>query len=151
MLGWPTVLGGFYLWLEVGLYFPIEPKISGPHNSHSRGGGSPPLGLGWCCAGVGTAKNERDPPNRLAAVNTLCKNWARGHFTSPFGRHVGLYLPIEPQISGPHNSPSGVESVALWVGVAVVQGRYLPKMNEIGQTVWPQSAHFDKIGPHGAL
>ena len=30
MVGWPTVLGRFYLWRNVGLYLPTEPKNAGP-------------------------------------------------------------------------------------------------------------------------
>ena len=50
---------------------------------------------------------------------------------------VGLYLPIEPEISGPHNSPLGEEGPPLGWGLLLSRGRYLPKMNSIGSRVWP--------------
>ena len=51
---------------------------------------------------------------------------------------VGLYLPIEPEISGPHNSPCGKEGPPFVVGLLLSSGRYLPKMNLIRSRVSPQ-------------
>ena len=80
MLGWPTVLGRFNLWLKVGLYIPIEPKFRGPITPTLEGGG---------------------------------------------GRSLGA-------------------------GLTLFRSRYVPKMNEIRQTVFPGLTQFGKIGPQGA-
>ena len=64
---------------------------------------------------------------------------------------IGLYLPIEPEIAGPITPPDGGEGLPFIVGLPLVTDRYLPKMNEIRQTIWPQSTHFTKLGPMGTL
>ena len=64
---------------------------------------------------------------------------------------VGLYLPIENEISRSHNSPSEGGGPLLGWWLMLSSGRYLSKMIESRQTVCRRSTHFDKIGPQGAL
>ena len=50
---------------------------------------------------------------------------------------------------GPITPPLGEEGSPIRAGAAVVQGRHLPKINEIPETVWPQSTRLPKLGPRG--
>ena len=151
MIGWPTVSGRFYLWLKDGLYLPIEPKISGPHNPLWAEEGSL-FGVGVAdvqgryvpamneihqtvsqqstyfakirptgTSGPITPHSEADQ----AQIWHSCFFCQRVDACAKFHRdclQAGLYLPIEPTISGPHNSHQEEEGVPIGVRVAVVQG-----------------------------